>query len=150
VVVVLQFHSERVDSREHVHLQAGGVAGEACMEAMVRTSLLSDLFFDFLLPLQLHHPHLCDLLRRFLQVCPLVQEIRINTKTEMGMLLLWMVWIMGVGKKVWGVEHLAESLRKECLVGKEILILDNERNNRWNRKRRSSPGLDDMRGSKRR
>ena len=44
VVVVLQFHSEVVDNHEHVDLQPEGVAGEACMEVMVRTSFLSDLF----------------------------------------------------------------------------------------------------------
>jgi hypothetical protein len=76
---------------------------------------------------QFHHPHLCDLLHRFLQVYQLVQEIRINTKTEMGMLLLWMVWIMAVGKKEWDAGHLAENPRKECPVGKQISIVDNER-----------------------
>jgi len=72
------------------------------------------------LVLQLRHPYLCDLLHRFLQVYPLVQEIKINTKIEMGMLLLWMVWIMVVGKKVWDAGRLAENPRKECPVGKRF------------------------------
>jgi hypothetical protein len=122
VVVVLQFHSEVVDNLEHVDLQAEGVAGVACMEVMVRTSfseVSKYLFSTILYFYQLHHPRLCDLLHRFLQEYLLVQEIRINTKTEMGMLLLWMVWIMAVGKKVWDAGHLAENPRKEC-PGKRI------------------------------
>jgi hypothetical protein len=82
------------------------------------------MFSTFLVPpfcfYQLHHPHQCDLLLRFLQVYLLVQEIRISTKTEMEMLLLWMVWIMAVGKKVWDAEHLVENPRKECPVGKQF------------------------------
>jgi hypothetical protein len=53
----------------------------------------------------------------------LVQEIRINIKTVTGMLLLWMVWIMAVGKKVWDAGHLVENPRKECPVGKQIFDL---------------------------
>ena len=104
------------------------------MGVMVRTSFLEvskRLVFDFLGPTvyfyQLHHPHLCDLLHRSLQVYLQVQEIRINTKTEMGMLLLWMAWIMAAGKKVWDAGHLVENPRRECPVGKQILIVDNER-----------------------
>ena len=37
-VVVLQFHSELVDNHGPVDFQVEGVAGEACMEVMVRTS----------------------------------------------------------------------------------------------------------------
>ena len=34
---------------------------------------------------------------------------------------------MAVGKKAWDAGHLAENPRKECPVGKQILIVDNER-----------------------
>jgi hypothetical protein len=126
VVVVLQFHSEVVGNLEHGDLQAEGVAGVACMEVMVRTSfseVSKHLFSTILRPTvyfyQFHHPRLCDLLHRFPREYLLVQEIRINTKTEMGMLLLWMVWTMVAGKKVWDAGHLAENPRKEC-PGKQI------------------------------
>lgn len=48
-----------------------------------------------------------------------------------------MVWIMAVRKKVWDA-GLAENPRKEYPVGEQFLIVDNERNNKCNRKTRSS------------
>ena len=50
-----------------------------------------------------------------------------------------MVWIMAVGKKVWDAGYLlAENPTEDYPVGKQILIVDNERNNEYNRKTRSS------------
>jgi hypothetical protein len=70
----------------------------------------------------------------------------------MGTLLQLMDWIMEAAKTQWLGERPAENQRRECLVGKYSATQYGVFREIYSchRKRRSSPGLDDIRGSKRR